>query len=98
MWGILFDILVALMQGLIAWEYAYFDFSWFISHHEISKHCLLEFCHHHELPHIFQCWILIFLHSQDKIGSAMALELTESFGGGDMERILGGDNNSVHGD
>ena len=28
----------------------------------------------------------------------MALELTESFGGGDMERILGGDNNSVHGD
>ena len=59
MWGILFNILVALMQGLIAWEYAYFDFSWFISHHEISKHCLLEFCHHH-LPHIFQWWILIF--------------------------------------
>ena len=39
-----------------------------------------------------------FLHSQNKTGSGMASELTESFGGGDMERILGGYNNSVHSD
>ena len=49
-------------------------------------------------PTCFNEEFLKNLPSQNKTGSAMALELTQSFGGGDMERILGGESSSFHGD
>ena len=98
MWGILFDILVALMQGLITWEYAYLVFSLFISHCELSCSNHPEFFPYHLLQS-FQSTLRPLLSqfcSENVEKLKFIIERCE--GADDDDRIPGGSVYLFHGD